>query len=190
MSSKRFYNINLKLLFLYFSHLIREHCHADPFHRFGLVIAKHILREHKQGGVSMVGTEERILSIEELLSNIRSSKEIMKKHGNKERSQKNRTVNNLKHMSNNLPVGMIILVALIAAVGIMVIMLKAEVADFRNLREQISSNDSKFKITIIEEKLEVSEKEKRAIKSDLAHIKKALEELRNPKTERKSLARR
>jgi hypothetical protein len=138
----------------------------------------------------MVKTEERVLSMEELISNIRTSKEIMKKHKSKETTGKNRAVNNLKHMSKNLPVATIILVTLVAALGIMVIMLKAEVTNFRNLKEPITANDSNFKMAIVEEKLEASEKERGAIKSELAQIKKAIEELRNTKTERKKTARR
>ncbi|MCX5805334.1 MAG: hypothetical protein NT010_04590 [Proteobacteria bacterium] len=138
----------------------------------------------------MVKAEERLLSMEELISNIRTSKEIMKKNKNKETTRKNWTVNNLKHMSKNLPVGTIILVALVAALGIMVIMLKAEVTNFRNLKEPIAANDSNFKMAIVEEKLEASEKERGAIKSELAQIKNAIEEIRNTKTERKRAARR
>ena len=138
----------------------------------------------------MVKTEERMLSIEELLSNIHNSKEAMKKQRNKEIAEKNGAVNNPKHMSKNSSIGMIILVILFAALGTMVIMLKAEVADFGGLREQIAANDSRFKITIIEGKLEASEKEKETLKNELAQIRNSLEALKNAKTETKKLARR
>jgi hypothetical protein len=136
----------------------------------------------------MVKTEERMLSIEELLSSMHNSKEKIKKHRNDEMTEEKVAVNNMKHLSKNLPIGMIILVILFAALGTMVIMLKAEVADFGGLREQIAANDSRFKIAIIEEKLEASEKENKALKSELAQIKTFLEELKNIKTNKRGLA--
>jgi len=138
----------------------------------------------------MINSDERTLSIEELLSNIHSSKEIMKKSRNNEKTEENKAVNKLKHMSNNLPVGMIMLIILFAALGTMVIMLKAEIAGFSGLKEQIAANDSRFKITIIEDKLEASEKEKEALKKELANIKNTIESIKNISTDRKKLASR
>jgi len=135
----------------------------------------------------MTISEERMLNIEELLSNIRSSKEITKKNI---KTEENKAVNNLKHMSKSLPIGMIMLIILFAALGTMVIMLKTEVADFSGLREQIAASDSKFKIAIIEDKLEVSEKEREALKKELAQIKHTIETIRNINTDRKKLAGR
>ncbi|MCX5812116.1 MAG: hypothetical protein NT178_06175 [Proteobacteria bacterium] len=138
----------------------------------------------------MVKSEERVLNIEELLTNIHNSKEKMKKYKNKEITEDNEAVNNPKHMSKNLPIGMTVLVILFAALGTMVIMLKAEVADFGSLREQIAANDSKSKIAIIEGKIETSEKERETLKNELALIKNSIEALRRIKIERKSLAHR
>ncbi len=133
-------------------------------------------------------SDERTLNIEELLSNIHSSKEIMKKCRKIEKTEEKGAVNKLKHMSNNLPVGMIMLIVLFAALGTMVIMLKAEVADFRGLQEQVVANDSKFKITIIEDKLEASEREKEALKKELVNIKNTIEKIKNINTGKKKLA--
>jgi hypothetical protein len=138
----------------------------------------------------MVKTEERVLSIEELLSNIHSSKEILIKHKNRETAKEDRAVNKLKHMSNNLPFGMIALIILFAALGTMVITLKAEVTDLGSLKGQIAAGDSNFKIAIIEGKLEASEKEKETLKKELVQIKNTLEALRNTRPERKRLAQR
>jgi hypothetical protein len=139
----------------------------------------------KQGGINMINTDERILNIEELLSNIHSNKRTMNKTINKAKIEEDKTVNKPKHMSNNLTIGMIILITLFAALGTMVIMLKAEVADFSGLKEQIAAmaaNDSKFKITIIEDKLEASEKEKESLKKELVQIKNTIETLKSIQT--------
>jgi hypothetical protein len=138
----------------------------------------------------MVKSAERALNIEELLSNIHSSKETMKKYQGKEPAAENRTVKKLKHMSKNLPVNMIIFIILFAALGTMVIMLKAEVSDFTGLKERVSANDSIFRMAVIENRLETSEKENAALKNELAEIKISLEAIRNTKRGGKSFAQR
>ena len=108
----------------------------------------------------MAISEERAVSIEELLSNIHSRKE----------TKEAKTVNNLKAVSKNLPVGMIFFVLLVAALGVMVIMLKTEVmtfktdvmtlktevADLRNPKTQIAESEQKMKIAVIENKLSIA----------------------------------
>jgi ribosomal protein L29 len=138
----------------------------------------------------MVKTEERVLSIEELLSNIHSSKKTMKKYRATDSAEESGAVNNLKHMSKNLPFSMIILLILFAALGTMVIMLKAEVSDLTGTKEQIGVNDSKFRIAIIESKLEATEKENETLKHELSKIKTSLEALRNTNKGGKSIAQR
>lgn len=140
----------------------------------------------------MVISEERVASIEALLSNIHSKKETKRKE-----AKEDKTVNNLKPVSKNLPVGMMFFVLLVAALGVMVIMLKTEVmtlktevADFRNPKAQIAESEQKIKIAVIENKLEESEKEKKILKSELAQIKNTLEQLKYMKTNKKSLAQR
>jgi hypothetical protein len=142
----------------------------------------------------MAISEERAVSIEELLSNIHSKKE----------KKEDKTVNKLKTVSKNLPVGMIFFVLLVAALGVMVIMLKTEVmtfktevaalktevADFRNPKAQTAQNEQKIKIAVIENKLEESEKEKQILKSELVQVKNTLEELKNMKADKKRLAQR
>jgi hypothetical protein len=61
-------------------------------------------------------------------------------------------------------------------------------ADFRGLQEQVVANDSKFKITIIEDKLEASEREKEALKKELVNIKNTIEKIKNINTGKKKLA--
>lgn len=136
----------------------------------------------------MINSDERTLSIEELISNIHSSKEIMKNSRYKRKTAKNSAVNILKYILNNLPVGMMMLITLFAALGTMVIMLKAEVTDLGGLREQVAANDSKFKIAVIEEKIEASEKERDALKKELVHIKKTVETIKNINANIKKLA--
>lgn len=135
----------------------------------------------------MTVSEKQAVSIDELLSSLNSRKE--------ESSCK--TTKKARNASNNFPVGMILFVFLIAALGIMVIMLKTEVVslkteitDLRNLKTQIAESEHKIKIAVIEGKLEESEKEKQMLKNQLVQIKNDLEELKNLKTDKKRFAQR
>jgi len=135
----------------------------------------------------MAISEKHTISVEELLSNIHSKKE----------EKENKTVNTMRQASKNFPIGMILFVLLIAALGVMVIMLKAEVvslkteiADLRNPKAQITESEQKIKIAVLENKIEESEKEKQLLKADLLLIKNNIEELRNMKTDKKRLAQR
>ncbi|RPI70853.1 MAG: hypothetical protein EHM45_24305 [Desulfobacteraceae bacterium] len=140
----------------------------------------------------MMVSEERAVSVEELLSNINSRKETKKKE-----TKEKKTVNKIEHASKNSHAGMIVFVLLIAALGVMIIMLKAEVmtlktevGDFRHLRAQIAESDPKIRIALIENKLEDSLKEKEALKNELTQIKKTLEEIKNTRVEKKRFAHR
>ncbi len=92
---------------------------------------------------------------------------------------------------------MILFVLLIAALGIMVIMLKNEVvllktemADLKHIKTQITESEHKIKIAVIENKLEEWEKEKQALKDQIAQIKSEVEELKNIKINSKRPAKR
>jgi ABC-type Na+ efflux pump permease subunit len=135
----------------------------------------------------MAISEKQAISVEELLSNIHSKKE----------EKEHKTVNNLRQMSKNFPIGTILFVLLIAALGVMVIMLKAEVvslkteiADLRNPKAQIAESEQKIRIAVIEDKIEESDKEKQLLKAELLQIKNHIEDLKNMKTDKKKFIQR
>jgi len=139
----------------------------------------------------MAVTEKQAITIDELLSDINNKKTAKKVE------KTENEVKSAKRVSKNFPFGMILFVLLIAALGIMVIMLKnevvllkTEVADLKNLKAQITESEHKIKIAVIENKLEESEKEKQALKGQIAQLKSDVEELRNMKTETKRYAKR
>ena len=139
----------------------------------------------------MAVTEKETITIEELLSNVNRHKAVK----NEEKAVKK--VKGTQVLSKNFPVGMILFVLLIAALGIMVIMLKNEVvllktemADLKHIKTQITESEHKIKIAVIENKLEESEKEKQALKDQIAQIKSEVEELKNIKINSKRPAKR
>ena len=85
----------------------------------------------------MAVTEKQAITIDELLSDINNKKTAKKVE------KTENEVKSAKRVSKNFPFGMILFVLLIAALGIMVIMLKnevvllkTEVADLKNLKEE------------------------------------------------------
>ena len=147
--------------------------------------------------------EKRVISIDELLSNINNRKELNRKEAkisslnDRTKTTNNETVKKPKHLSNNLHFGTMVLVLLVAALGSMVVILKndvtvlkEEVLNLRNLKEQVSAIDPKLKIAVIENKLEDAWKENKTIKDEMTQMKNTLDELKNTKVERKKYVQR
>ncbi|MCX8021160.1 MAG: hypothetical protein N2745_00085 [Syntrophorhabdaceae bacterium] len=139
----------------------------------------------------MAATGQRTVSVDELLSTIRSKK------GERNGVIKNPpSVKTMKPVSKNIPFGTIILLFLVAALGTMVITLRAEisatkgeVADLKNLKEMVAANDPRLKIASLEDKLEWANRENEALKNEISELKYVIEEMKRPKQEKKKGSR-
>jgi septal ring factor EnvC (AmiA/AmiB activator) len=137
----------------------------------------------------MTKSAEKMIVVEELLSSIQD-----KKWGRGKEA-----VNMSEPVSRKLPLGMIVLVLLLATLGVMVTALKAEITALKSeitglqkVQAQLAAKDTELKIASIESKLEESYGDKERLKGDIAQIRNHLEELKPVpvKAERKRFAMR
>jgi septal ring factor EnvC (AmiA/AmiB activator) len=139
------------------------------------------------GGSPMTKSAEKMIVVEDLLSSIQDKK----------RSREKEAVNITEQVSRKLPLGMIVLVLLLATLGMMVVALKSEIGslkteitDLRRTQAQLAAKDTELKIASIESKLEESYGDKEKLRGDIAQIRNYLEELKPVKVERKRFAMR